>query len=126
MQWHALDGSADGNSYRIAYHIPIPSANNGAGVNYRAALVGSGIGGTTVMTEGNGSGQITTAEKALIASGQILEVVEQYQTNPTEVSNATTLQTNITTRYTALANTSGVFITALKNRLAFWGGTSVS
>lgn len=35
--WHALTGTLDGNSFRIVYHIAIPSANNAAGINYRTA-----------------------------------------------------------------------------------------
>ncbi len=68
---HILDG--DGSRWRVVMHFAVPSANNAVGVNYRTALVSSGLGGTTVMEEGTGDGQITAAEKGLIESGAVHE-----------------------------------------------------
>jgi hypothetical protein len=39
--WHALTGSSDGNSFRIVFHIAIPSANNRVGINYQVAMINS-------------------------------------------------------------------------------------
>jgi hypothetical protein len=123
-QWHGREGIPDGNTYRVIFHIPIPSANNRVGVNYRTALIGSGIGGTTVMTEGNGTGQIPTAEKNSIATGALLEVNETIDTNPGETANA--LTTRLNARFTELANVNGPFLSELKRRLEYWGGAAAS
>jgi hypothetical protein len=123
-QWHARDGIPDGNAYNVIFHVPIPSANNRVGINYQAALIASGIGGTTAMAEGAGAGQITTAEKALIASGALLEVAEVFNTNPGETASALTVRVNA--RYTALADVNGAFLANLKRRLDYWGGASAS
>ena len=66
---HVIDG--DGNrGYKVAMHIAVPNTNNAVGVNYRTALVNSGLGGTQ-LTEGAGAGQITTAEKAQVDAGEV-------------------------------------------------------
>ena len=68
---HVLTGTT--RRYRVIMHFAIPNSNNDVGVNYRTALVNSGIGGTTELIEGTGVGEITTAEKALVASGEVFE-----------------------------------------------------
>jgi len=69
---HVLDRSTDG-ACRVVFHFPVPDAMNAVGVSYRAALVASGIGGSTVLPEGTGPGQITTAEKSQIEAGEVYE-----------------------------------------------------
>lgn len=123
-QWHALDGIPDGNAYRIIFHVPIPSANNRVGVNYRAALIGSGIGGTTVMAEGPNPGQITTAEKASLAAGSLMEIAETIYTRPAETMQQ--LAARVDARYTELANVSGAYLADIKRRLDYWGGASAN
>ena len=72
---HLLDRVSD-SDYRVAVHIAIPNSNNSAGVNYRTALINSGLGGTTVLKDGDGTaGTISSAEKTSILSGAIFEVV---------------------------------------------------
>lgn len=117
--WHSRGGQPDGNAYSIIFHVPVPSANNRVGINYRTALVGSGIGGVTQMTEGVSAGQITTAEKADILSGAVIEHQETIFTNPGET--ALQLRDRLDARYTELANASGTFIQGLKGRLDYWG-----
>lgn len=109
MNYHVLTGREDGNSYSVVFHIPIPNTNNRVAVNYRTALVNSGIGGTTVLPEGNGAGQITSAEKAQVVAGELYEHVEQFDTNPGETANQ--IRDRIDARYTAL-------VTAIQSRLA--------
>ena len=121
--WHALTGTPDGNSYTVVYHIPIPSANNRSGINYRIALIGSGLGGTTVLPDGDGTlGTISSAEKTLITSGEVVEKVESFATNPGQ--DVTALAAAVTARHTALASVNGEFIVALQKQLDYWGGTS--
>ena len=122
--WHALGGIGDGNSYTIAYHIAIPSANNSAGFNYQAVLITSGIGGTTILKEGDGTGgTISAAEKASIQSGAIYEYVETFATNPART--ALQLQGDVDARFSALSDTGTAtsFINQLKNRLKWFGAT---
>ncbi|KKN26051.1 hypothetical protein LCGC14_0878570 [marine sediment metagenome] len=68
------------NRWRVAMHFPVPAGNNAAGVPWRGALVASGIGGTTVLPNGDGTGgTISAADKALIQSGALLEHVESVR-----------------------------------------------
>ncbi|MCP4248073.1 MAG: hypothetical protein GY778_13585 [bacterium] len=73
---HVLDG--DGLRWRIAMHFAVPDANNAVAVNYRTALVNSGLGGSTVLTEGPGDGQITAVEKALVVAGEVYEHLASF------------------------------------------------
>ena len=75
---HILTGNNAG-SITIAMHVPVPDVNNDVGVNYRVALVNSGIGldnttgRRTVLPSGIGPGQINVAEEALIDAGEVFE-----------------------------------------------------
>lgn len=71
---HVLTGDGGGR-WTVIMHFPVPDVNNEVGVNYRVALVNSGLGGTTSMVEGTGAGYITSVEKAQIAAGAIYEHV---------------------------------------------------
>ena len=70
---HVLLAAETGDSIQVVFHFPVPDANNSVGVNYRTALVASGKGGTTTMTEGTGPGQIVSAEKTAIEAGEVYE-----------------------------------------------------
>lgn len=114
--YHVLTGRPDGNAYSVVFHIPIPSANNRVGVNYRTALVNSGLGGVTSLVEGSGPGQIATAEKTQVLAGELFEVVEEFHTQPGET--AAQLQARVDARYTALVAQTQA---ALQGRLAYFG-----
>lgn len=118
--WHALTGTPDGNAFTIVFHIPIPGAgNNRAGVQWRTALINSGLGGKTTLPDGDGSGgTISAAEKASIGSGAIFEHVEQFATNPPEA--AATLQARIDARFTALT---AAIQASLQAQLTYFGYT---
>jgi hypothetical protein len=63
-------------AFRIVAHIAIPVGNNTAGIAWRTALVASGLGGKTVLPDGDGTiGTISAAEKASIAAGSVYEDV---------------------------------------------------
>ena len=69
MDVHVLE------NLRLIVHVPIPATNNPAGVPWRTALTRSGMGGKTVLVDGDGTqGTISAAEKALIVSGALWEV----------------------------------------------------
>lgn len=125
MQWHALGGSSDGNSYSVVYHIPVPSANNRVGVNYRAALVNSGIGGKTQLPDGDGTGgTISSIEKASIIAGTLYEVRQDQNTNPGQT--LAELKAILDANFAALSDVNGALIGNLKNQLAYFGGTSTA
>jgi hypothetical protein len=65
--------SKQGQSVQVVMHFPIPATMNAAGVLWRTALVNSGLGGTSVLAEGTGAGQITSAELLRVQSGELLE-----------------------------------------------------
>lgn len=117
--WHALTGTPDGNSFRVVFHITIPSATNRANINYRTALVSSGLGGMTVLPDGDGTGgTISAAEKASIQAGSLYEWVEDFATNPGETAAA--LQTRADARWTALTTQ---LQADLAKRLTYFGYT---
>jgi hypothetical protein len=73
---HILD--ATGTMYRVAFHIPIPGGSNSAGVPWQTALVNSGLGGQTILPDGDGNaGTISAAEKASIQNGSLIEVIDE-------------------------------------------------
>jgi hypothetical protein len=82
---HILDANGDGQ-FRVVIHTPVPTGNNSAGLAWKAVLLASGRSGSTVLTEGIGPGQISTAEKATIVAGDVMEIVESI---PLEGGGAT-------------------------------------
>lgn len=69
---HVLTG--DGKTWRIVMHFAVPGGNNAAGVSWADALVNSGLGGTTVLPNGDGTGgTIVAAEKTAVENGTVFE-----------------------------------------------------
>jgi hypothetical protein len=86
--WHVTTGTADGNSYRVAFHIGVPATKNRAGLDYAAVLLKSGS-GASILPDGDGTvGTISPDEKAAIESGALQEIVEEIATNPSELKAA--------------------------------------
>lgn len=88
---HVLDATPqEGRAkYRVAVHVPIPNTNNSVGVNWRTALINSGIGGTTVLKSGDGTaGTISATEAANVASGALYEQVETIEVDTAGSVNA--------------------------------------
>lgn len=72
-----------GGLTEVVMHIDVPAGNNNAGTAWSAVLVNSGIGGTTVLPDGTGSGgTISTAEKTSIQTGAVFEVVDRVAIPP--------------------------------------------
>ena len=114
---HVLDG--DGSRVRVVMHFAVPDVNNAVGVNYRTALVNSGLGGTTELTEGTGAGEIATAEKASVESGELLE----HSVNVSADGSGQTTggrQALLRTLYTSIKS---AVIADLQSRLKFYGHT---
>lgn len=74
---HVLTGN--GRDFRVVMHFPAVVGTNSAGVTWADALANSGIGGKTVLVDGNGqNGTILAAEKNQIENGAIFEHVEDF------------------------------------------------
>ncbi len=100
-------------------HFPVPDTNNDVAVNYRTALVNSGIGGSTVMAEGVGPGQILAAEKTAIEAGEVYEHVAPFRI---ESSGKTPAQLQRTIRG-FLAQAKIDVVAELKRKLRYYGHT---
>jgi hypothetical protein len=59
--------------FRCIIHTATPTGNNGAGIAWSLLFLQTGRSGRTVMVEGTAPGQITSAEKAEIMAGTVLE-----------------------------------------------------
>jgi hypothetical protein len=70
---HVLD--SDGNGvYRVVLHTPVAGGNNSAGHAWTDVVVAAGL-NTSILPEGTGIGEISTAELADITAGNVLEIV---------------------------------------------------
>ena len=119
MDYHILTGQDDGNAYMVVHHIPIPVANNRAGISYRTVLVNSKIGGSTALPDGDGTGgTISTTEKLQITTGELFEYVESFNTYPGET--ALQLRDRVDIRFNDLTT---ILPGKLQNRLSYFGFT---
>ena len=101
---HVLE-SGQLNVYTVVVHGPAPVGSNGAGVPWATALVNSGR-ARTVLTEGTGAGQITTAEKTAIEAGTTIEGVFAWgdipnATNPERLASLDRAATQLLAELTA-------------------------
>lgn len=69
---HALTADTSGDC-RVVLHLPMPAGNNLVGNSWKACWLALGR-NTTSLTEGTGLGQITTAEKAQVIAGDVIEL----------------------------------------------------
>lgn len=116
---HVLDTS--GPNTRLVYHITVPAGTNDVGTTWAAVLVNSGIGGSTVLPDGTGSGgTISAAEKTSIAAGSIYEVEESVPVPP----GMTTAQANAFLDSLHAAKTTEVQA-AIQSRTRIFGFTRV-
>lgn len=69
---HALQADTSGN-YRVVIHTPMPGGNNLVGNSWKNIALAAGVAQTS-MQEGAGIGQISTAEKADVENGDVLEI----------------------------------------------------
>jgi hypothetical protein len=64
-------------------HIDVPAGNNSAGTAWTVVILNSGIGGTTRLADGAGTGgTISSAEKTSITSGTVYEVEQLVSLPP--------------------------------------------
>ena len=72
MKIHATTYDTSGNC-KVILHAAVPAGNNAIGNTWKATLIAAGR-NVTSMVEGTGIGQITTAEKASIVAGDVIEI----------------------------------------------------
>jgi hypothetical protein len=94
-QIHVISGGTNG-IYTAVVHANTPAGNNSVGTPWATAIVNSrsASASVSVLTEGTGPGQITTAELAALTNGTVIEGVFQWQddpnwTNPQRVTDLT-------------------------------------
>lgn len=74
MKIHVLSAD-DENNFTIVIHTPVSVGNNAVGVSWKNAGLASGKIGSTMLTEGSNGWQVSTAEKASIIAGDVLEII---------------------------------------------------
>ena len=88
--------NSDGNGkYNAVLHTPVPAGNNSAGIPWSTVVINAGL-AKTVLTVGNGAGQMTAVEKAEIDAGTTIELVAKLNVESGGATSASIL---------ALANT---------------------
>ena len=78
--YHILTADTFGNQYQIIMHVPVPDVVNGAGINYRAAVV-QYQGGAPIASS---LPWITGAEQTSLDSGEIVERSAPFHSNPNQ------------------------------------------
>ncbi len=115
---HAVTGNQHG--WAIVLHIDIPDTNNDVGLNYRTALITSGLGGSTSLPDGDGLyGTISAAEKTLIEAGAI---VEHAETLRLESGGQSAAQLRVTLREMYAAQSASI-LAELQKKLRYFGHT---
>ena len=102
----------------MVMHIAVPDADNSVSVNWRTALVNSGLGGITSLPDGDGNnGTISAAEKALIAAGEVLEHVMSARLE----SGGTSLAQQRTALRAWYAKAKTTVVSDLQTKLRYYG-----
>ena len=73
---HILNGNDDGTVYQCAFHFPVPDTQNQAGISYRTII--SVYENQTESVVPN----ISSEEQQQLNSGELLEDVVPFATNP--------------------------------------------
>ena len=122
---YVLTGN-NSNEWTLVMHFAVPNTNNAVGINYRTALVNSGIGlnaetgRRTILPTGDDlGGTISAAEEALLDSGARFEHVSSYPIESGGTSD-TQLRASIREQYAA-ENTS--VQARVASRLRYFGHT---
>jgi hypothetical protein len=116
---HVITGDGDRN-WSVVLHIPVPNANNSVSVNWRTALINSGMGGTTRLPDADGTeGTISAAEKTQIEAGELYEHSVTTEIDGQGVDNASRIAA-MRAMYTAESARVTAFI---QRRLKFFGYT---
>lgn len=115
---HVLTGDGK-DDWTLIFHYAVPDVNNEVGVNYRVALINSGLGGTSAMDEGTGAGKISTAELAQITTGELYEHSVSFLAESGATNNAE-MVVEVKIQYT---DAEAIVIDDLKRQLKYYGYT---
>ncbi len=116
---HVVTGG-DSGEWSIVMHFAVPDTNNAVMVNHRTADINSGLGGTTILLDGDGTdGTISAAEKTSIVNGEVFEHVVSF---PVESGGTSTPKLRTTIRDLYASEETSV-IDRLKKRLRYYGHT---
>ena len=114
---HVITGN-NNQSWTLIMHFDIPDQNNAVGVNYRVALINSGLGRTTQLPDGDGTeGTISSDEKTSIESGSLYEYAHSIEIDGSGVST----DSRRTAIRLAYNNSSTAVIASLQRQLKFYG-----
>ena len=81
-----------GGATTSVIHYLTPAGSNSASITWANAIVASGN-NKTILTTGTGVGQISSAEAAQIAAGEVIEVITDLQIDSSGGSAAQVLPT---------------------------------
>lgn len=112
MDYHILSQSKDQNTVNVIFHAAVPAANNSVGVPWKTALLKKHSGVIASALYG-----ISSAELALIETGEVIEKVETVRFSSIYLTNTQRLQ-EIKDRY-SVARTQ--LLEELQIELSFMG-----
>ncbi len=113
---HVLDG--DGIRFRVVAHATVPPGDNTAGKSWKSCLIAAGM-NTTILAEGSGVGQITTAERNQIIAGDVIEMVFTV-----EIPTVGTNGNKLAIVQAAIAKMQADYLAQLGNKFQFYGYTN--
>lgn len=113
---HVLEG--DGIRYRVVAHTNTPNGNNSANNSWKNCILSAGL-NTTVLSEGTGVGQITTAEKNQVVAGDVLEMVFTV-----DIPTVGTTNNKLAAVQNAVAKMQADYLAQLQERFRFYGYTN--
>jgi len=114
---HVIDGDGKG-TWRVVMHFDVPDINNAVAVNFRTALINSGLATTTVLPDGDGTeGTISAAEKTDLTNGVKFEHVFSLDLD----DSGTTTSSRIASLQAAYARENTAVVDNVKSRLKFFG-----
>jgi len=118
---HILDMNK--HRLKVVFHIPVPDIDNRANINYRDAVVKSGHASTSILADAadpdNPQGwEISSAEKDALASGALIEHVEQIPVMSNDWDDLSVLRTKVLNAYN---DVKARLLSRIQKSLRFWG-----
>ncbi len=113
---HIITGGR--HAWRVVMHFAVQNVNNAVGVNYRTALINSGLASVSVLPDGDGNdGTISATEKTALDDGSIYEHVESLVIDGPGTDTASRVAM-LKAEYASIETR---VIDSLKHRLKFFG-----
>lgn len=108
--YHILGGEADGNSYQVVFHVPVPIETNQVGYALRQALV------EHLRDTASGVPFIASAEQTQLDDGELYEHSWGYATHP-----GVALAGKRDELDAKFAQFEVAVLNQIRQRLAYWG-----